>query len=45
MAGRVHKRLVNNIVQSLELTFGKKSLGQIMLASNLLKNYLRNTAI
>ena len=43
MIGRAYKRLVNNIVQSLKPIYGKKPLGKLMLASNTLKNELRNT--
>ena len=42
MVGRVCKKLVNNILQSLRLTIGKKSLGQIMLA-NILEKILEVT--
>ena len=42
MVGRAYKRLVNNIIQSLKPVYGKKPLGQVMLASNILKlpNYV-----
>ena len=37
MVGRAYIRLLNNIVQSLKPTFGRKPLGQLMLASNMIK--------
>ena len=42
MEGRAYKRLVDNRVQSLKLVFGKKPLGQLILASNILEliNYV-----
>ena len=43
MVGRAYKRLVDSRLQSLKPVFGKKLLGQLMLASNLLKKYLRDT--
>ena len=33
MVGRAYKMLLNNVVQIIESIFGKKPLGQIMLAS------------
>ena len=44
MVGGAYERLVNTTIKSLKPVFGKKPLGQLMLASNIfLKNYLHNT--
>ena len=43
MVGMAYKRLVNNVVKFLKPIIGKKPLGHLMLACNILKKKISNT--
>ena len=43
MIGKAYKRIVIKILQSLKPEFGNKSLGQLILASNLFKKVRKTT--